>query len=79
MIYQWIVPPHDHVASGSDLLVKSEHEHVSDEDRGVKNVDMEQDNKYHYQIRYHTHYGHTFSVVFVLEVEEHILFCLPIG
>ena len=50
MIYQWIVPPHDHVASGSDLVVKSEHEHASDEDRGVKNVDMEQDNKYHYQI-----------------------------
>ena len=62
MIYQWIVPPHDHVASGSDLLVKSEHEHASDEDRGVKNVDMEQDNKYHYQIRYHTHYGHTLSL-----------------
>ena len=78
MIYQWIVPPHDHVASGSDLVVKSEHEHASDEDRGVKNVDMEQDNKYHYQISY-TLWPHTFSVVFVLEVDEHILFCLPIG
>ena len=44
MIYLCSVPPHDHVASGSDLLVNSEHEHASDEDRGVKNVDMERDN-----------------------------------
>ena len=76
MIYLCSVPPDDPVASGSDLLVNSEHDHASDEDRGVKNVDMKRDK---YLLSDQISHTHTFSVVLVLEVCEHIQYWTLIG